>query len=554
MSLRYRMYLLGAFGLSPLLAASAWNEFADRSLREQELRANLAQEASFVASEFHRRIEGTHSLLQTLAVLPVLRGTGSVTCDDLFTLIRPQIPAVIALAATDRQGNVICASDRQPGEILPSIADRPHFKAALENDRPALGVHAFGRRTGQHAIHAAAPYKDASGQTVGVVFATLSLDAIARDYATEKWTRDRVLTVIDREGTILMRQPDHQRHVGQKIAPDRWAQLRAYTQPGYYDMQSSVDGVRRVIGFSPLNAEPVGIFIGIGVSRDSAFAPLNSATWRTVLATLFAIVISFGSAWLIARNLIGKPWRRILRTAKALEQGHLDARVKVSGKGEFAELGHAFNTVADRLVAALTRKDLLLRELAHRIMNNLQVINSMIRLQLRAAQHEETRQQLQDTAGRVQAVALAYRRLHAIHGVEAVDIGELSSSVAEEVARSMLRSPGQLTVECVSLTLPPEKAMSFALIANELLTNAVKYGGGSEASISLILTRTGTDATLRVLNDIPIVPDAHEPPGGFGTTMIRAMLLELAGDMAAHEKDSRYEVVVTFPLPRPSRQ
>ena len=118
----------------------------------------------------------------------------------------------------------------------------------------------------------------------------------------------------------------------------------------------------------------------------------------------------------------------------------------------------------------------------------------------------------------------------------------------------MLRSPSQLTVECVSLTLPPEKAMSFALIANELLTNAVKYGGGSEAIISLTLTQTGKDPTLKVLNDIPKVRDAPEPPGGFGTTMIRAMLLELAGDMTAHEKDGRYEVVVTFPLPSPSPQ
>lgn len=542
------MYLLGAVGLSPLLAAGAWNEFSNRSLREQELRANLVEEAKFVASEFHRQIEGMQSLLQALAVLPVMRGTAPITCDELFSLIRPQNPVLAALGATDRQGNVTCASDRQPGELLPSVADRPHFQRAMETDHPALGHYVFGRRTGQHVIHVATPYKDATGQTAGVIFAALSLDAIAKRYETPKWNRDRVLTVIDSTGTIIMRQPDHERHVGQKIAAERWSQLQAYRAPGYYDMQSSVDGVRRVIGFSPLNSEPVDVFIGIGISRDSAFAPLNAATWRTLLATLAAFILSFGSAWLIARNLIGKPWRRILRTAKALQRGQLDARVRVTGEGEFADLGQAFNTVADRLVAALERKDLLLRELSHRVMNNLQVINSMIRLQIRSAQHEETRGQLQDTAGRVLAVALAYRRIHAIHGVEAVDIGELASNVADEVARSMLKSQTQLKVDCVPLTLPPHRAMSFALITNELLTNAVKYGGGADARIALVLSATPSIASLVITNDVPDVPAPTDSGGGFGTMMIRAMVLELSGDMASDEQDKAYRVEVTFPL------
>jgi two-component sensor histidine kinase len=549
MTLRRRMYLLGAFGLAPLLAAGAWNEFGNRSLRERELRANLAQDATLVANEFQRQLEGTQSLLQTLAVLPVLRGTAPITCDELFNLVRPQNPTIAALGATDRQGNVVCASDRQPGEILPPIGDRVHFRRALETQGPALGVYAYGRRTAQHVIHLATPYKDGTGQIAGVVFAALSLDAIARRYDTAQWSSDRVLTVIDREGTILLRQPGYAQHVGQKIEPDRWLQLKGYTQPGYYDAVSSVDGVRRVIGFSPLSAEPAGIFVGIGVSRAAAFGPLNEATWRTLGATFIALILSFGSAWLIARNLIGKPWRRILKAAKLLEQGQLDARVRVVGSGEFAQLGYAFNTVADRLVAALARKDLLLRELSHRIMNNLQVITSVLHMQQRAAVQPETKKELQAAAGRVQAVALTYRRLHEIHGVEAVDVGELSSAIGQEIAVSLLARSDLLEIKCDRLMMPPERAMSFALITNELLTNAIKYGGGAQARVWLELRVEGETARLSVSNLAHASPTDSEPasPGGFGKTMIRAMVKELEGMETTAEVEGRYETVVVFP-------
>ena len=112
----------------------------------------------------------------------------------------------------------------------------------------------------------------------------------------------------------------------------------------------------------------------------------------------------------------------------------------------------------------------------------------------------------------------------------------------------MLKSPTQLKVDCIPLTLPPDRAMSFALITNELLTNAVKYGGGADARIALVLSATPSIASLVITNDVPDVPAPTDSGGGFGTMMIRAMVLELSGDMASDEQDKAYRVEVTFPL------
>jgi len=546
MSLRRRMYLMGLVGLVPLLAAGSWNEWSNRTLRERELRTNLADEAVHVASEFQRQLEGVQSLLQTLAVLPVLRGTAPITCDDLLNQVRPQNPVLAALGATDREGNVVCASDRTPGELLPPIGDRFHFRKAMETQGPALGGYAYGRRTAINAIHMAVPYKDAAGILAGVLFASISLDVIARRYEHPHWNASRVVTVIDAEGTIIMRQPDYRRFVGQRIAPARWAELKSYQSPGYYDAASSVDGVRRIIGFAPLGAEPVGLFIGVGVDRDAAFAPLNAATFRSIIATLVALLLAVGSSWIVARNLIGKPWRHTLRTAKRLREGDLTARVDVIGKGEFADLALAFNSVADRLVEALGRKDMLLRELSHRVMNSLQVINSVLRMQERSAGTEETKSQLRDAASRVQAVAMTYRRLHELNGTEAVDIGELAEAIAAEIARSLLRCPEQLAMDCASQFVAASRAMSFALIANELLTNAAKHGGaGGKVTVSLRVSKGLI--TFRVANTMT-APTAGSPPsGGFGSKMIQAMTTDLRGEMHHTASTEQYETLVTFP-------
>ncbi len=547
MSLRRRLYLIGIVGLVPVLGAGSWNEWSNRTLREKELRANLTDEAVHVAIEFQRQLEGVQSLLQTLAVLPVLRGTAPITCDELFNQVRPQNTVLAAVGATDREGNVICASDRAPGELLPAISDRVHFRRAMETQGPALGGYAYGRRTAQHVIHMAVPYRDAAGIPAGVVFASLSLDVIARRYDLPLWNASRVITVIDADGTVIMRQPDYSRFVGQKIEPGRWAQLQSYRSPGFYDAVSSIDGIRRIIGFSPLMSEPVGLFVGVGVDRDAAFAPLNAATFRSILATIAALLLAFGSAWVVARNLIGKPWRRTLRAAKRLREGDLTARVDYVGKGEFGELATAFNSVADRLVEALTRKDMLLRELSHRVMNSLQVINSVLSMQERSARSDEAKRELRSAANRVQAVAMTYRRLHELNGTEAVDIGELAEALSAEIARSILRSPNQIDIDCQSQFLAPHRAMSFALIANELLTNAAKHGGeGSRVVVRLKVA--GRQVVFSVANSLNHLHTAEAQSGGFGSKMIRAMTGDLKGELKRKVSAEQFEVLVAIPI------
>jgi two-component sensor histidine kinase len=546
MSIRRRLFVLGGIFLLPVLGVGAWNEVSDYALREQQVRRDVAQEARYVAAEFERLLDGARSLVETIAYVPAVRQGEWAACAELLTTLRPFNAGVLALAATDAAGTVMCASDQPPGAILPSVADRPHFQHAMRQETFVVGGYAYGRQTAGHALHVAIARRDAAGAAAGVVFATISLDWIAERYGRSPWSSDHVVTVADAGGTILMRQPDHPRFVGKAIPEGMWADLRQLSGNGSFEDVSPLDRVRRIFGYVAKAGPAPGLFIGVGVSRQSAFADLHAATLRAVLGSLIGLAAAFGFAWMTARNLIARPFRQILAAAQSLAAGKLDARSPVSGRGEFGQLAEAFNVVADRLTSEIRGKDMLLRELSHRVMNSLQMLNSTVILQQRAVKDEPTRELLGQIGGRVMAIAEAYRQLHRVEGEDVIDLGDLIAQVAEQTCQSLLADAGQCRITVAPLTLAPDRAIRAGLIANELVMNAIKYGGGPQAIVRVDFAPEAGSAVLTVRNSR--VERDGQAGGGFGSRMVALLATDLGGTVDMRDDDGDAVVTLRFPV------
>lgn len=546
MSIRRRLFVLGGIFLVPVLGVGAWNEYADHVERERQVRESVAQEARYVASEFERLLDGARSLVETIAHVPVVRQGEWAACAELLTTLRPFNAGVLALAATDAAGTVMCASDQPAGASLPSVADRPHVQLALRQETFVVGGYAYGRQTAGHALHVAVVRRDVAGAAAGVVFATISLDWIAGRYARSSWSEDHVVTVADADGRILMRQPDHHRFVGRAIPEAAWSGLRRLSGNGSFEDVSPLDAVRRIVGYVAKAGPSRGLFIGVGVSRQSAFSDLHAATQRAVLGSLIGLLAAFGFAWMTARNLITRPFRQILAAAQSLAAGRLDARSPVSGRGEFGQLAEAFNVVADRLTSEIRGKDMLLRELSHRVMNSLQMLNSTVILQQRAVKDERTRELLGQIGGRVMAIAEAYRQLHRVEGEDVIDLGDLIAQVAEQTCHSLLADAGRCRVTVAPLTLTPDRAIRAGLIANELVMNAIKYGGGPQAAVSVDFTSEAGCAVLTVRNGK--VEREGQAGGGFGTRMVSLLATDLGGTVEMRDDAGDAVVTLRFPV------
>ena len=128
---------------------------------------------------------------------------------------------------------------------------------------------------------------------------------------------------------------------------------------------------------------------------------------------------------------------------------------------------------------AETQQRVLLRELNHRVKNNMQMLQSLLYSATRQTQNQEARKVLDDATGRISAMAAAQQVLYSTNDAARFSAREFIDSVCHSVQQT-LPSDVKIICETASGELENDDAMPLALILNELLTNAAKHGGGGE--------------------------------------------------------------------------
>lgn len=187
----------------------------------------------------------------------------------------------------------------------------------------------------------------------------------------------------------------------------------------------------------------------------------------------------------------------------------------------------------------LAQKDLLTREIDHRVKNSLQIVSAFLQMQRRQITDPAAKQAFADTSARVMSVARVHDSLYQAETIEQVDLGQTIENLCADLAG--LAGEGyavDLTAE-PGLMVPYRKAVALSLIATELVTNAFKYAvnpaGGARVAVSVSGVVAGT-VQLRVCDDGRGLPEGWseaEPRGdgkgksqgtGLGMKLIRAML------------------------------
>lgn len=200
------------------------------------------------------------------------------------------------------------------------------------------------------------------------------------------------------------------------------------------------------------------------------------------------------------------------------------------------------------LTQALADKDLLAREIDHRVKNSLTIVASVLSMQRGNSNSDETRTALDEAVTRVTAVARVHERLHKSDHLGIVAFGEYLIDLCDDLNRSMRRTDVSMDCQTQPINLPAEEALALALIASELVVNAFKHGHASGATEVLVkLTNDGNTLTLLVEDNgsgIPISPT--KSLSGLGHKMVNALAGQLKAKLAmpAAGSSARFEVCV----------
>ena len=208
------------------------------------------------------------------------------------------------------------------------------------------------------------------------------------------------------------------------------------------------------------------------------------------------------------------------------------------------------------LKAALGRHQVLLKEMNHRVKNSLMIVSSMLQLQASDAGDPTLTRHLEEAAQRVSAVAKAHDQLFAGSDVERMDLGKYVEAICRDldasVAHCDIRTEAQQDIEVAT-----DRAISVALIVNELITNAAKYAYKdlSGGKIWITVAGAGSDKLSISVRDegagLPAGFDLNRPKG-LGMRIITAFVKQLGGTLAIHARNPGTEFVVTIPRGRPA--
>lgn len=281
---------------------------------------------------------------------------------------------------------------------------------------------------------------------------------------------------------------------------------------------------------------------------SKALTPLLA--WLGILAVI----------WFATDQFLVTHLRQIFKASSAYESGDQSIRVGrlQSPPSALRALGQNFDKMADdisqreaALIDALDEKETLLREIHHRVKNNLQIIISLLNMQERKLEKgSDGFLAINDTRSRINAIALVHRGLYESEDLRYIDMKQFIQRMMSElkVAMGLDDRSADLNIEVDCGPMEADTAIPVALFFVEGLTNAVKHSGSQNNKITVALNQTEEGTHASVSNFGPSLasnPEAPKP-AGTGTRIIDGIARQLGGSVTRINENGLYRVTLKF--------
>lgn len=293
---------------------------------------------------------------------------------------------------------------------------------------------------------------------------------------------------------------------------------------------------------------------------------------RVLMAIAYPLLMwlaSAGVAYFAVHRLVIRHVRTMRGQMRrfALGQRTVAPEVLTDAPAEIQDVSQTFHNLARILIRdeqeledSVQEKTVLLKEVHHRVKNNLQLIASIMNMQSRRVKEPSARAVLKSVQDRVMSLATIHRSLYTAERLSAVPVDELLTEICNQMI-SLGGEPGQavdVSMQLCPITLYPDQAVPLALLATEAVTNAIKYLGVPDdrpASIRIRLeTENEGSARFTVENTMgqPLPgqrPDLLPAGTGLGGQLIQAFVTQLDGQIEQGlGEDGYYRLSVRFPI------
>jgi len=528
--IRFRLGAAMALALLPILVLSAYQTVDAFRLQGERDRQVLQQAAARSASEAKSRLDGASVLLQ--AVRPdALRSD----CGERLRQMVERLNAFSALVRLDAAGRPTCSSrTEEPAAAWANERNAPWFARLRDGERQTVARAPTGAFATPSVI-AAARLERPLGDFEGAMAAVMPLSELQPDTTDATLPPGAESALTDAAGHILVATDmEAFRTGGAEIAG--WVE-RASSGPTVFEADAG-DG-RRVYAGAALAGRDVYVLLSAPRPAILSWARLN--LFSTLVLPVGAWMLAFTAVMLLSERIVVRWLDYLERVASIYARGRFNVRPvqAVNAPSEIRLLARTLDELAETittrdrsLLESLDEKDTLMREIHHRVKNNLQIISSLLSMQQRALKDEPAKAALGDTRQRIAALALIYRTLYQSENIRHADAAEfLNELVGQLLAADQGR--GALlgsSVEADSLLVDPDKLAPLALWLVEAISNAQKhaFADGRRGEIQVRFKVQGDTSVLEVQDNGVGVNEATR--AGVGRTLMGAFAKQLRGE------------------------
>jgi two-component sensor histidine kinase len=452
----------------------------------------------------------------------------------------------------DTKGLVTCSS--APGPF--SVGITPDLIRQIEDPKPVVLVNEDAPASGTSVIYASHPVYDKDGSLMG--FAAISIPHKKLQQTSAAPTNAEFLTlnalgaILTAPGTLEEAQPFMPQLKPSEYISETAKSFRALGNDGterLYAVVPVVEGELYALSTWPYDH---------GISGD--FYLRNPALFPALMWLASLAVAWFATSLFVTRHVV-----KLRRTMREFAKTRRTTTVKEfqTAPGELRDVADTYISMTDMVLRdeakiedALRQKDVLLREVHHRVKNNLQLIASIMSMQMRQTRSKEVKQIMQSLHDRVNSLATIHRNLYQTSGQADINMDEHLDAIVRQVVKMAAARDAsiELKTDFDEIRLIPDQAVPLSLFVTEAMTNALKYIGAEEGKSTTLCVSLEVQeddrAEVMVTNSIP--HQVHKPDteksSGLGAELMEAFAMQLSGDFSATAEEDTFVVRLNFPI------
>ncbi len=532
--------------LSPVLVIGGVQWSGDMQRQEDRRRVMM----SLVAEEAADRAEIVLSTAP--ALLDVIDQVAPEDpCAGHFTSLIDRFPQFLNLAVVDADGSVRC-SEVEAGAGR-SVLERDWFRQLRDDGADFVQSTAyFGPVTQQWILASAKRRSGPNGAFGGAYVIGVPVSSLAYSLDRSGLPKDSEVALLDGEGRVFGSR------YWTALPPESSAQLKSGAA-SFFPAPTEA-GETRELAVVPMAPGP--LYAVLSAPRPPPIALENLSAFGNFALPLLAWFLALATAWLATDRLVLRWLDYLRRIAGLYASGKLSVqplRARERAPIEITVLAETLEDMAvkvrdrtTRLEEALAARDAAMKEIHHRVKNNLQIINSLLSLQSRKVKDKAALSVLDDARGRINALSLIHRSLYEHDDIRTVAVKPFFEELVKHLDQALGAEDMKVRIESRidEQTIDADLAVPLALFTTEAVTNAIKHAfPDARPGRVTVSYRVGPSETVLAIEDDGIGA-ASTSSSGLGSTLMTAFAKQARGAMEEGPLEAGGRVVrLTMPAP-----